>query len=388
MNIQKITTFTFLLASVFIIIGLSACDRVTEVVQPEPPQMAESEKEISVGIVLSLTGRFTESFGIHLSQGFELARTELNAPHRKGPKLKFIIEDDQSTIEGAVAAFSKLIHEDGVSVILGPATSAQTEAAFAVAQQNHVVAIGPVSAARGLSAIGDYVFRVSLTTDALIPHGIQVTQAKMGYQRVATIYDETDLFSVDGENATQDALAANGVSVLTAETFQGGDTDFTAQLTHIQALMPEAVFVSALPASRVAILAQKHELGLTAPFFIRTLTGLDIEMIGEAAEGAIGFVGWSSIDDAPGNQAFVQRYTAEYGVTPNNYAAGAYGAVHILANALSRAEATDAAAIRDALAHTEDLETIFGAFTFDADGDAVYTPKILIVTDGEFRSFE
>ena len=382
MNTKKFTLFAFLFAIVVLIVGFSACDRVSRIVQPATPQMTEASEDISIGVVLPLTGRLTDTFGIPISQGFELALSEINATH-----LKFIIEDDQSTIDGAVEAFNKLIHQDKVSVILGPATSSQTQEAFQVAQENEVVALGPTSAARGLSAIGDFVFRISLTTDVLIPIGIEVTHAKLGYQRVATIYDETDLFSTDGNEAVREALAANGVEVLTTEIFQGGD-DVSAQLTRIQALNPDAVFVSALPTDRPNILAQRHQLGLSVPFFVRALTGIDIKALGAPAEGAISFVGWSSMGNAPGNQAFVQNYSAEYGTEPNNYAASAYATVYILAEALANAQSADSTAIRDALANIKDFDTIFGKFSFDANGDAVYEPKVLIVNNGEFELFE
>jgi hypothetical protein len=39
-------------------------------------------------------------------------------------------------------------------------------------------------------------------------------------------------------------------------------------------------------------------------------------------------------------------------------------------------------------ANTMDLDTILGQFSFDAVGDAVYDPQILIVKDGEFAVFE
>ena len=382
MNTKKFTLFAFLFAIVVLIVGFSACDQASRIVQPATPQMTEASEDISIGVVLPLTGRLTDTFGIPISQGFELALSEINATH-----LKFIIEDDQSTIDGAVEAFNKLIHQDKVSVILGPATSSQTQEAFQVAQENEVVALGPTSAARGLSAIGDFVFRISLTTDVLIPIGIEVTHAKLGYQRVATIYDETDLFSTDGNEAVREALAANGVEVLTTEIFQGGD-DVSAQLTRIQALNPDAVFVSALPTDRPNILTQRHQLGLSVPFFVRTLTGVDIKALGAPAEGAISFVGWSSMGDAPGNQAFVQNYSAEYGTEPNNYAASAYATVYILAEALANAQSADSTAIRDALANIKDFDTIFGKFSFDANGDAVYEPKVLIVNNGEFELFE
>ena len=387
MNTKKFALFAFLFAIVVLIVGFSACDQASQIVQPATPQMTEASEDISIGVVLPLTGRLTDTFGIPISQGFELALSEINATHLNGAQLKFIIEDDQSTIDGAVEAFNKLIHQDKVSVILGPATSSQTREAFQVAQENEVVALGPTSAARGLSAIGDFVFRISLTTDVLIPIGIEVTHAKLGYQRVATIYDEIDLFSTDGNEAVREALAANGVEVLTTEIFQGGD-DVSAQLTRIQALNPDAVFVSALPTDRPNILTQRHQLGLSVPFFVRTLTGVDIKALGAPAEGAISFVGWSSMGDAPGNQAFVQNYSAEYGTEPNNYAASAYATVYILAEALANAQSADSTAIRDALANIKDFDTIFGKFSFDANGDAVYEPKVLIVNNGEFELFE
>ena len=250
-----------------------------------------------------------------LGQGFELALEEVNNSQLGGRRISFIIEDDRSTVEGAVEAFNKLIQQDGVPVILGPATSTQTEAAFPIAQENGVVALSPTSAARGLSAIGDFVFRAALTTDVLIPSGIDTTSAKLGYKKAATMYDETDVFSTDSDEAVREALAANGVEVLITETFQGGDTDFSAQLTRIKEANPDVIFVSSLSPEKPGILTQGRQLGIpdSVPFIIRTLTIADVQATGDAAEGAITFVGWASTADAPGNQAFVQNYSRNTG---------------------------------------------------------------------------
>ena len=389
MNTKKFTRFAFLFAIVAIIVGFSACDRVSQVVQPTTSQTQKPSAEITIGVALPLSGRLTESFGIPISQGFELARNEINAAQPHGVKLKFIIEDDQSTVEGAVAAFNKLIQQEGVSVILGPATSSQTEmAVFPIAQENQVVAISPTSSARGLSALGDFVFRVALTTDVLIPIGIERTQAKLGYQTAATLYDEIDLFSTDGDEAVREVLKARGIEVLSTETFQGGDTDFSEQLARIQTLNPDVIFVSSLSPEKPGILRQGHELGITAPFILRTLTVGDVEAAGEAAEGSMTFIGWSDTIDTPANQAFLENYRATYNSEPNNYVARAYATVHILAAAITQAQSTDSTAIRDALANIRDLDTIFGKFSFNANGDAIYEPIILIVKDGELKRFE
>ena len=250
------------------------------------------------------------------------------------------------------------------------------------------MAISPTSAATGLSAIGDFVFRVALTTDILIPRGVEVTQTKLGYQRAATMYDETDLFSTDGDASVQEVLAAKGVEVITTETFQGGDTDFSEQLTRIQALDPDVIFVSCLSPEKPGILMQGHELGISAPFIVRTLTATDVQAAGAAAEGAITFVGWGAALDTPGNQAFVENYNAKFDMEPSNYAARAHATLHILAEAIANAHSTDSAAIRDALASIRDFDTILGKFSFDANGDAVYDEKVLIVKDGKLVRFE
>ncbi len=388
MNTKKFTSFVFLFAIVALIVGLSACDRVSQIVKPTTPQVMEVGDDISIGVVLPLTGRFSDASGTPLLQSFELARSEINAAHPNDAKLRLIIEDDQSTIEGAIAAFNKLIHQDGVSVILGPVSSSQAKEVFPISQENQVVVISPTSAARGLSAIGDFVFRVALTTDILIPSGIEVTQTQLGYQRVATLYDETDLFSTDGDASVQEVLTAKGIEVVATETFQGGDTDFSEQLTRIQALDPEIIFVSSQPPEKPGILTQGHALGISAPFIVRTLTGTDVQAAGVAAEGAMTFIGWGTVVDTPRNQAFVENYTTQFGMAPSNFAARAYAAFYILAEAIERAQSTDAAALRDALASIRDFDTILGKFSFDTNGDAVYDPKILIVKDGELVLFQ
>ena len=390
MKTRRFTTFASVLTLFALIAGLSACDQIQQLLLPESPQMEGLRGEISIGAVHPITGRL----GLDsppLGQGFELAVTEINSSQLSDVKIKLIVEDGQSTFEGAVAAFNKLIRQEGVSAILGPATSTQGQTVFPIAQQNRVVALSPTSAARGLSAIGDFIFRTALTTDVLIPSGVKITQEKLGYQSAALIYDETDLFSIDSDAVVREALTANGVEILTTETFQTGETDFSAQLTRIKESNPDVIFVSASPIDTPVIMMQGHEVGIPTdvPFLITlTLASSQIQTAGDAAEGAITFTTWISTADTPGNQAFVQNYRAAYGVEPDIWAAQAYATVYILAKAIADAQSTDATAIRDALANISDLDTILGKFSFDAVGDAVYDPIVLIVKDGEFQIFE
>ena len=378
--------FTCIVAIATLIVGFSACERMSQIVQPVPPQMEDTEAEIAIGVVLPLTGHLAASSEL-MEQGFDLALREVNDAQLSSAIFKFIIEDDMSTPEGAAAAFNKLIHEDGVSVILGPATSSATREAFPIAQENQVVAISPTSGARGLSAIGDFVFRIPLATNIVVIQGVEATHAKLGYQRVATLYEETDLFSTDRDTTLQEVFTAKDIEVLTTEVFQSGDTDFSAQLTRIQALHPDIIFVSALPPEKPGILMQAHALGISVPIVMSSLTSVEVEAAGAAAEGAITFIGWLSTDDTPGNQAFVQNYNADFGMVPNAFAAGSYTSVYILAEAMKNTESTDPTSIRDALANITDVDTVFGKFSFNADGDAIYDQKVLIVKNGTLQAF-
>ena len=383
---RRITRFVLALMVTALIAGFSACDDSDP---GETPQIEGFSGEISIGLVNPATGRLA-SVGLELENGFELALEEINNSQFDNTKFKFIKEDDKSTVEGAVEAFNKLISQDGVSVIMGPASSSATEAAFPIAQENRVVAMSATSAARGLSAIGDYVFRTILTTDVLIRSGIEVTQAKLRYQSAAIIYDEVDLFSADGAEVMKEALTANDVEILTTQTFQSGDIDFSAQLTRIKDLDPDTIFVSALPPDKPEILIQARQLGIldSVSFIINTLTTADVQSAGDASEGTIAFTSWDKTANTPGNQAFIQNYRAKYRIEPNIWAAQSYATVDILAKAITDAQSTDATAIRDALANITDFDTVLGKFSFNAIGDAGYDPIVLIVENGQLVAFE
>ena len=376
-------TRALVVALVALSVGFSACERSSSITEPVP----DKSDELSVGVVLPLTGHLAAT-GHRMQQGFDLALDEINAAPLGRTKLQFLVEDDSSTVSGAVAAFNRLIHQEGVSVILGPASSSATQAAFPIAQDNQVVAISPTSGASGLSAMGDFVFRIPLTTAVVIPRGIKATQAMLGYQRVATMYDETDLFSTDRDQTLRATFMANGIEVLTTETFNSGDTDFSAQLTRIKESDPEAVFVSALPPEKPIILIQGHQLGLSVPFVVSSLTDVEVQAAGVAAEGAITFTGWLPTDTTPGNQAFVEHYTARFGLEPTAFAALSYASVYVLAWAIEQAPTTDSSSIREALADLRDLDTVLGPFSFDANGDAMYEPKVLRVKGGKLQPFE
>lgn len=390
----KTFTFIFLFAIVGLVAGIIGCERAKQVVQPVS-EMEGLGEEISIGVVLPQTGDLGPSeFGLGalvMGNGFNMALEEINASQLLGhTTLNFIVEDDMSTVEGAIAAFNKLIHQDNVPVILGVWTSHVAQSVFPIAQENRVVAFSPVVIAAGLTDIGGFIFRGCNTTNSLIPPGIKITQEKLGYQKVVTIADSIDFAARDADEVFRKSLTDNGVEVLTTETFKTGDTDFSNQLTRINALAPDAIFVSAQHRETIRILTQASELGISQDTSIVSfLLSIDeIQQVGDAAEGVITFTDWVKTADTPQNQAFVENYTAKYGMEPSAWAAQPYAAVYTLAEAIRNAESTDSEAIAAALAEIKNFDTVLGKFSFAPNGDAIYDPVVLIVKNGKLEVFE
>ena len=386
MNVRRIVTFTFVLAAIAAMaIGFSSCERMPAMMpDAETPPMMDGE--ITIGIAVAETGEFAEPYGLPMKRGLELAQEEINM---LGANITFVSVDAMSTVEGGVAAVQSLV-DQGVPAIIGIGISTHLEQAFPIAQDAGVIAFSPISSAAGLSSLGDYIFRTGLATNLLNPSGVMATQEKFGYKKVATIYDAADTYSTSSNEEVVKALEAGGVEILTQETFQTGDIDFSTQLTNIVGMAPDALFVSALSPEMTQIIIQAGDLSVpdTVQLIVPDLTLKEVQDAGAAAEGAITFTNWSSTSDTPGNQTFVQNYKAKYGIEPEPWAAQAYATLHILANAIASAQSADSAAIRDALAQTMDFPTILGNFSFDPNGEAMYDPIILVTKGGELQAFE
>ena len=378
-----ITRFAFAVAVIGLVAGISGCDIVADLLTipgdgkdggGDGPYDAIS---IDIGMVVPLTGAYADPYGISMERGFNLARDEINETPISPVNINFIVEDDMSTLDGTVAAVDRLI-EAGVPAIVGIPVSTHAAEAFPIAQANQVVAFSPSSSAAGLSSIGNYIFRAALAVDRMIPAGVKATHAQLGYVRVAMIYDDADVYSISSHEHLTAALEELGVEVVTMQTFQTGDTDFTAQLTAVKDANPDAVFISALPPTAVDILIQGQEIGIASQYIVPQFGMNEVETAGGAAEGAITFTNWVSTSENPINQAFVESYQAAYGSTPSPWAAQSYATLIILYYAIGESipmnptMAPDSMAIRDALAGIRDVDTNLGNFSFDANGEDVY----------------
>ena len=326
--------------------------------------------DIKIGIAEALSGGAAQ-YGASIRNGFQLATDEINAAGGiNGNKIALTIEDEQGKKEDAINVFKKLIFQDQVLMVFGPTLSNSAQAADPIAQAAKTVVFGTSNTAEGITSIGNYVFRNSVTEADVLPETLRVAIKHAHVKKVAVMYGNDDVFTKDGYNNFKKALEDLKLPVTTTETFAKGDVDFKAQLTKIKATNPDAVVLSALLAEGAPIMLQARLLGLTVPFIGGN--GMNSVKIFDLAKGASDnlYVGspWSASNATPENTKFIQAYKDKYKSAPDQFAAQSYDGMHIAAQAIKSIKllgnlAADRSALRDALPSVK-WTGATGAFSF------------------------
>ena len=312
--------------------------------------------QIKIGAAEALTGNAAQ-YGAPIRKGFELAIGEINGSGGiHGRKIELIIEDEQGKKEEAINVFKKLIFQDKVLMLFGPTLSNSALASDPVAQSAKVVVFGTSNTADGITSIGNYVFRNSVTEADILPATLRVAARKTGLRKVAVLYGNDDIFTRSGYDNFKKALQETNIPVTTTETFAKGDVDFKPQLTKIKASNPDAIVLSALVAEGAPIMVQARQLGISLPFIGGN--GMNSPRVFELAKDSADnlWVGspWSVENPAAENKRFVGAYRKTYTTLPDQFAAQAYDALYIVAQALkiitiSGKLETDRKRLRDAL---------------------------------------
>lgn len=312
--------------------------------------------DIRIGAAEALTGGAAQ-YGNSIRNGFRLAVEQINASGMLGPhKIVLVVEDEQGKKEEAINVFKRLIFQEKVLMVFGPTLSNSAQAAHPIAQAAKVVAFGTSNTADGITSIGNYVFRNSVTEADVLPVTVSTAVRQAGIKKVAVLYGNDDVFTKSGYDNFVKALERQKVPITTTETFAKGDVDFKAQLTKIKATNPDAIVLSALLAEGAPIMVQARQLGIKVPFIGGN--GMNSVKVFELAKGASDdlWIGspWSIENRAPANNSFIIDYTKAYDSAPDQFAAQAFDAMHIAAAAIKSIKLTgdlakDRSALRDAL---------------------------------------
>ena len=355
--------------------------------------------QIKIGVAEALTGNAAQ-YGVPIRKGFELAASEINGSGGiNGQKIELIVEDEQGKKEEAINVFKKLIFQDKVLMLFGPTLSNSAQASDPVAQGAKVVVFGTSNTADGITSIGNYVFRNSVTEADILPVTLKVAAQKTGLKKVAVLYGNDDIFTKSGYDNFKKALEALKIPVTTTETFAKGDVDFKPQLTKIKASNADAIVLSALVAEGAPAMVQARQLGIALPFIGGN--GMNSPKVFDLAKGNSDnlWVGspWSIENPAAENKRFIAAYQKAHGALPDQFAAQAYDAMYIVAQALKKVKLSgkieaDRSALRNGLPSVQ-ITGATGAFKFrqvnGKDGkpagyDAVQTAIVMMTKGSQY----
>ena len=278
-------------------------------------------------------------------------------------------------------ALQRAYAEAGSKIIYAPTFQAQP-----IAQEEGVPVLAISNTAAGITEQGDYIFRNSLTEAQVIPQTVAKSIETYGLENVVVMYSNDDAFTESGYEVMASSLEESDVTVADTLTFSKADTDFRALLTEAKNLNPDAIFVSGLIEAAIPLVTQARELGIDVP--IIGGNGFNNPQLmadaGEAAEGVVVGAAWNSASDNAENTAFLADYEEKFGGQPDQFAAQAFAALHIVDHAVREDCSADRDAIKAGLGNITDLPTVLGSISINADRDAEHDAVVQVVKDGAF----
>ena len=355
------------------------------------PAFAQAQP-VPVGAVEILSGP-AAAYGVAIKAGLDLALDEINQKGvLGGRKIALTVEDSAGDKNQAINAARKLIGRDKVVLIIGPTLSGEMFAVGPVTNERKIPTLGTSTTATGITEIGPYIFRTSLPESDVLPVTMKAAMAR-GVKTIALMYANDEAFAKSGFEVMKAVADKVGLKIVTIETFGSKDTDFSAQLTKIKALKPDAIGLSALVEPTAGVLLQARQLGFGKETLFIGGNGANSPKLGEiagpAADGLIVGSPWFIAKKDKLNDAFVAAFKARYNKDPDQFAAQSYDAMKIVAAAIERAGEADPEKVTQALAKT-DFTGVMGPFQFTPGRDPASTAGVVVLTmqGGKFTVLE
>jgi len=328
---------------------------------------------IKIGVVNMLTGPLAEA-GQFTVNGLQLAQEDINKNGGVlGRPVELRTEDNGSTNPGTVLAFSKLGNEPGIVAIVGPIASTQIQAASpAIAKAGIPTMIGGTDPS--LTHVNNrWVFRARpndlYSSKVIADFGANTLKVKKW-----AIVHATDAFGQGGAKALTEALAPLGSVPVLTQGYTSNSQDFAPVVLAIKKSGAEAIGTYMTNPADLALFAkQLRQLGVKVQWIgsPTTATVTARNLAGEALYGTYAVVDFNA-DANDAARSFTQKYTARYGIAPDNFASWSYDALHILALAINDAKSTQPEAIRNAILAIKGYKGLEGTYEFDANGDGLH----------------
>jgi len=343
------------------------------------------DEVIKIGVFEPMTGANAAGGEMEL-EGIQLAN-ELY-PTVLGKKVELVIADNKSDKVEAANAAMMLVEKEKVNAVIGSWGSSLSIAAGPIFSDAGIPAVA-ASATNPLVTIGnDFYTRVCFIDSFQGTVMANYTFNEIGASRVAVIQEISSDYSVGLVKYFEEAYTSYGGEIVGKSNFNTGDQDFTAQLTNIKELNPDAIFVPSNYTEGALLIKQARQLGITVPF-----VGTDtweapefLEVGGDEVQGAVFSTFFTTeVPITKESEKFLDAYRAKYDREPASVTALGYDAYLVILAAIEKSGSTDSAVIAETIRQTADFEGAAGMITLNADGDAIKSAVIKHVDDGEFK---
>ncbi len=336
---------------------------------------------IKIGNVAPMTGDIPK-VGEDGDWGVRLALDEIGYKLKVGDvtyDIEYLLEDNESKAESAVAAGTKLIKEDKVLALIGCYASKQSIPLGEVADRYHCPDISPWSTNPRTTKNRPYVFRACFIDPFQGEVGAKYVKDYYKVKKVAVLYDVASDYPKGLAEYFKKAAEDLGLEVVAFETFTTKDRDFSSQLTKIIASGAELLYTPQYYDEVPLIVKQAKELGWDKPIFgSDSWAGGDLaSLCGDDCVGYRFTTHYAMVGAKGRTKEFIDAFKAKYGRPPSDVGALAYDAAQILLQAIKNTGgltgdlAKDRDAIKDQLAKIKEWKGVTGTMSFTPEGDPI-----------------
>lgn len=347
---------------------------------------AQAQTPLKIGFLGVLSGP-QAAVGQDQYDGFMLL-VEKNGGKLGGVPISVIKEDTQLKPEVANQAARKLLDQDQVPIITGVSFSNEMLAIHKAVTDRQVFLIGSNAGPSQIAGAQCSPFQYITSWQ-----GDQAAEAvgkyatEKGYKRVVTLapsYQAGKDIIAGFKRHYKGELADELYTPLT-------QLDFSAVLTQVTALQPDAVFAFYPGGLGVGFVKQYQQAGLTKKVPLLSAFIADATTLPALRDAALGVISggfWAPDFPNPASKQFVADFEKKYKRLPSNYAAQSYDAAQLLDSALTRVKGNvaDKAAFGAAL-KAADFASVRGPFRFNNNHFPVQDMHVMeVVKDAEGRA--
>lgn len=367
---------------------LAACGSVTQTSNNASSTSESSGDTIKIGGNWDLSGAGA-AYGGPANEGVKLAFKLANdAGGINGQTIEYVEADNRTDPNESANTATRLIDEENVQMIIGPATTGAFEAQIPTGTNAEIPMIAPAATGDTLTVDSsgntlEYVFRVAFQ-DAFQGSALASFANGEGYETAAIIQDNSTDYGQNLSATFEEEFQGN---IVANESYIAGDSDFNSILNNIASDDPDVIFIAGYYSEGGPIVKQAREKGIDAVILAPDGFGSQefIDLAG--AENVTDFYYTSHYTTGEGSTEataeFIEAYEAEYGKIPDMFAALGYDAANLAIDAIERAGSDDPAAVTAAIEETEEFAGATGTFSFDDQHNPIKTAYILEMQEGE-----